>query len=103
MCSNPEEMDNIIVLTNEDGNDVEFWYLASVEYNGAKYCVLNACEGDGEVSIMECIEEEDDDGLEKVPSNMFVLETDPEIIRAVFKIFREENKDLFFFFDEEDE
>ena len=34
------ENDNIIVLTDEDGTDVEFEFCASIEYEGNEYVVL---------------------------------------------------------------
>ena len=33
------ENDNIIVLTDEDGTDVEFEFCASIEYEGNEYVV----------------------------------------------------------------
>ena len=35
-----EEMDNIIVLTDEDGNDVEFEHVCTVEHKGKEYVCL---------------------------------------------------------------
>ena len=44
------ENDNIIVLTDEDGVDVEFEFCASVEYEGNEYVVLLPTDDDdGEV------------------------------------------------------
>ena len=60
------ENDNIIVLTDEDGVDVEFEFCASVEYEGNEYVVLLPTEDDdGEVVILQVMEDEDageDDG-----------------------------------------
>ena len=35
-----EELDNIIVLNDEDGNEVEFEFLDLIEYEGEEYVVL---------------------------------------------------------------
>ena len=35
-----DELDNILVLTDENGNDAEFEYLDSIEYEGKEYIVL---------------------------------------------------------------
>ena len=44
------ENDNIIVLTDEDGTDVEFEFCASIEYEGNEYVVLLPTDDDdGEV------------------------------------------------------
>ena len=40
------ENDNIIVLTDEDGVDVEFEFCASVEYEGNEYVVLLPTDDD---------------------------------------------------------
>ena len=37
---NDEELDNVIVLTDEDGNDVEFEWLDTVEMNDNTYVVV---------------------------------------------------------------
>lgn len=48
-----EELDNIIVLNDEDGNEVEFEFLDVVECDGNEYIVLMlvADADDGEVVI----------------------------------------------------
>ena len=35
-----EELDNIIILNDEDGNEVEFEFLDLIEYEGEEYVVL---------------------------------------------------------------
>ena len=35
-----EELDNILVLNDEDGNEVEFEFLDLIEYEGEEYVVL---------------------------------------------------------------
>ena len=52
-----EELDNIIVLNDEDGNEVEFEFLDLIEYEGEEYVVLLPNEEDdedaGEVLILK--------------------------------------------------
>ena len=47
-----EEMDNFVVLTDEEGNEVEFEFLDSVEYGDATYVILLPTDDNG-VLIME--------------------------------------------------
>ena len=35
-----EELDNILVLNDEEGNEVEFEFLDIIEYEGEEYVVL---------------------------------------------------------------
>ena len=90
-----EEMETGIILTDEDGNEVEFDLLDSVEYEGKTYLVmLPADDGDdGNVIIMllEEGETEEDDTLLTV--------TDEKVLDAVYAIFKEANKDFFDFED----
>ena len=64
------ENDNIIVLTDEDGTDVEFEFCASIEYEGNEYVVLLPTDDDdGEVVILQVMEDaESDDEDERVSS-----------------------------------
>lgn len=56
------ENDNIIVLTDEDGIDVEFEFCASIEYEGNEYVVLLPTDDDdGEVVILQVMEDEESD------------------------------------------
>ena len=56
------ENENIIVLTDEDGMDVEFEFCASVIYEGNEYVVLLPTEDDdGEVVILQVMEGENAD------------------------------------------
>lgn len=85
------ENDNIIVLNDEDGNEVEFEFADSVEYNGNDYVVLFPCdEDDDEVVILKVEGETDDDAS-------YVSVDDEEELTAVFEIFKENNKDNYNF------
>lgn len=61
------ENDNIIVLTDEDGIDVEFEFCASIEYEGNEYVVLLPTDDDdGEVVILQVMEDEESDDEDEV-------------------------------------
>ena len=64
------ENDNIIVLTDEDGTDVEFEFCASIEYEGNEYVVL-------------------------LPTDVGV--DDEDVLQKVFDIFKEQAGDEFDF------
>ena len=82
-------MDNIVVLNDEHGNEVEFEYLDLIEHNNEAYVVLLPVEDDtDEVVILRC-EESDDDSDEE---NYRSVE-DQELLNEIFEIFKEKNKD----------
>ncbi len=86
--------DNIIVLTDEDDNEVEFEFCASIEYNDKEYVVLLPTdEDDGEVVILEVIEEEGEDSDEAT----YVGVEDDAVLEEVFKLFKEQAADLYDF------
>ena len=92
-----EELDNIIVLNDEDGNEIEFEFLDLIEYEGEEYVVLlpNDEEDDaGEVVILK-LEDTDSEDEES-----YVSVDDDEVLQNVFDIFKEKFKDEFNFIDE---
>lgn len=90
-----EELDDLVYLTDEDGNEVAFEYLDTIDYQGNLYAVLIAAdEEEDEVQILHLEgdpEEEDEVGS-------FLVE-DEAVAQAVFDIFRERNKDIYNFAD----
>ena len=84
----PEEEVSILTLTDENGNEVNFEYLDSIEYQGVEYLVL-APEGDeeGETVILEVqpVDEENEN---------YVGVEDEDVLNAVFGIFKEKYKDI---------
>lgn len=92
-----EELDNIIILNDEDGNEVQFEFLDLIELDGEEYVVLLPVEESdepGEVVILQ-IEDSDDDSEEE----SYVSVEDEEILNKVFEIFKEKFKDDFDFVD----
>ena len=101
MDENMEELDNIIVLNNENGEEVKFEFLDLVDLDDEQYVVLlPMTEGDeedeGEVVILK-VEDTDEDSDEE----SYVSVEDEEILMKVFNIFKEKFKDEFNFVDED--
>ena len=84
------ENDNIIVLTDEDGIDVEFEFCASIEY----VVLLPTDDDDGEVVILQVMEDEESDDEDEVT---YVGVDDEEVLQKVFDIFKEQAGDEFDF------
>ena len=64
-----EELDNIVILNDEEGNEVKFEFLDLVELNDEEYVILlpvndEGEEDEGEVVILK-IEDTDDDSEEE--------------------------------------
>lgn len=93
-----EEIDNIVVLNDEDGNEVEFEFLDLIQYENEDYVVLLPTEDEGEeageVVILKLEDTEDDD------EESYVSVEDEEILNKVFEMFKEKFKDEFNFIDE---
>ena len=89
----PEEEVSILTLTDENGQDVEFEYLDSVEYEGKEYLVLLPVDDDSaEVVILEVepVDEENEN---------YLAVTDEAVLEAVFCIFKERFQDILEFED----
>ena len=96
-----EELDNIIILNDENGNEVKFEFLDLVELDDEEYVVLlpvsdEGEEDEGEVVILK-LEDTDEDSEEE----SYVGVEDEEILNKVFAIFKEKYKDEFNFVDED--
>ena len=96
-----EELDNIVVLNDEHGNEVKFEFLDLVELDEEEYVVLlpvseDGEEDEGEVVILK-LEDTDEDAEEE----SYVGVEDEEILNKVFAIFKEKYKDEFNFVDED--
>ena len=88
-----DELDNIVVLTDEEGNDVEFEFLDVVQVDDKEYVILLPVEEieNGEVVIFR-IEGEGED------ESYIGLEDENEAEKA-FQAFKEKAKDDFNFAD----
>ena len=95
-----EELDNIVILNDEDGNEVKFEFLDLVDYENEQYVVLLPMaeddeEDDGEVVILK-LEDTDDDSDEE----SYVSVDDEEVLNKVFEIFKEKFKDDYNFIED---
>ncbi len=96
--NNGEELDNIIILNDEDGNEVKFEFLDLIEYEGEEYIILlptEEGEDNDEVVILKVEDVEDDPDMET-----YVSIDDEDTLNAVFEMFKEKFKDEFNFIDE---
>ena len=88
-----EELDNIVVLTDDTGKDTEFEWLDTVDMNDNQYIILLPTEEEDaeEVIIlkMETNEEEEN----------FIPVEDEDELNQVYDIFKERNKENFDFID----
>lgn len=94
---NGEELDNIIVLNDEDGNEIEFEFLDLIPYEGEEYVVLLPNDEDddaGEVVILKLEDTASED------EESYVSVDDEEVLQNVFEIFKDKFKDEFNFIDE---
>ena len=94
-----EDLDNIVILNDEDGNEVRFEFLDLVELEDEEYVVLlpiaeEGEEEEGEVVILK-VEDTDEDTDEE----SYVSVDDDETLNRVFEIFKEKFKDDFDFVD----
>ncbi len=94
-----EELDNIVILNDEEGNEVKFEFLDLVELDEEEYVVLlpideEGEEDEGEVVILK-VEDTDEDSDEESYTSV----EDEEILNKVFEIFKEKFKDDFDFVD----
>lgn len=93
-----EELDNVVVLNDEDGNEVKFEFLDLVELDDEEYVVLlpiteEGEEDEGEVVILKVEDSEDDE------EESYVSVDDEDVLNRVFDIFKERFKDDFDFVD----
>ena len=88
MDENMEELDNIITLNDENGNEVKFEFLDLIEYNDEEYVVLLPMDSeeddDGEVVILR-LEDTDEDSEEEsftfsilTPKRSLIITNSPE-------------------------
>ena len=86
-----EEEVSVLELTDEDGNEVEFELVDSVDYEGDEYLILLPMdEEDPEVVILKVVT--DGKGNES-----YVTVDTEETLMAVYEIFKERFKDVFTF------
>ena len=88
-----QEETEILTLTDENGNDVDFEYLDCLEYQDKEYLVLMpADEAETQIVILE-IEPVDDEN-----ENYLAVE-DEAVLDAVYGMFKDKYKDVLTFED----
>ena len=97
-----EELDNIVILNDEDGNEVKFEFLDLIDFENEQYVVLlpvleEGEEDDGEVVILKLEDSEDDSEQES-----YVSVENEETLMKVFDIFKDKFKDEFDFVDSDE-
>ena len=95
-----EELDNIVILNDEDGNEVKFEFLDLIELDDEEYVVLlpvteEGEEDEGEVVILKVEDNDDEDSEEE----SYVSVEDEDTLNKVFEIFKDKFKDDFDFVD----
>lgn len=94
-----EELDNIIVLNDEDGNEVNFEFLDLVELDGEEYVVLLPTdESEDEAGEVVILQVEDTDSEDE---ESYISVENEETLNKVFEMFKEKFKDEFDFIDED--
>ena len=94
-----EELDNVVILNDEDGNEVKFEFLDLIDLEDEEYVVLlpmteDGEEEEGQVVILK-VEDTDEDSEEE----SYVSVEDEATLNKVFEIFKERFKDDFDFVD----
>jgi len=94
MTKERKERDELLILRDEDGNEVEFEYLDTVKYQKEEYVVLLPLEDDeedGEVVILKLQEEGEE-------TSFLPVENEADL-QQIFLLFKEQVKELFDFVD----
>jgi len=95
-----EDISNIIILNDENGDEVRFEFLDLIEYESDEYVVLLPIteddeDGDGEVVILKV------EGTEDEEEESYISVDDENVLNEVFTIFKDKFKDEFNFTDEQ--
>ena len=93
-----EELDNIIVLNDEEGKEVQFEFLDLIEYEGEEYVILLPIEDEEDSGEVVILKVEDTESEEE---ESYVSVDDEETLNKVFEIFKDKFKDEFNFVDED--
>ena len=88
-----EEQVNILTLTDENGEEMEFEYLDCIEYQGVEYLVLMPVEDESNEIVILQIQPVDEEN-----ENYLAVE-DEAVLDAVYGIFKERYKDVLNFAD----
>ncbi len=87
------ENDNIIILNDDEGNEVEFEFLDLIPYRGKEYVVLLPVSDDADEVVILQLEEANDE------TESYISVDNELTLQAIFEIFKEKAKDEFNFVD----
>lgn len=87
------ENDNIIILNDDDGNEVEFEFLDLIPFRGKEYVVLLPISDEADEVVILQLEGADDE------TESYISVDNELTLQAVFEIFKERAKDTFNFVD----
>ena len=90
---NEEEEVNVITLTDENGKEVDFEYMDTIEYKGDEYVVLLPMDENASEVVILLVQPLDEEEEALVSIN------DLETLNAVYDIFKDKFKDVFTFQD----
>ncbi len=94
-----EDLDNIVILNDEEGNEVRFEFLDLVELEDEEYVVLLPIAEEGEEEEGEVVILKVEDTDEESDEESYVSVDDEDTLNKVFEIFKEKFKDDFDFVD----
>ncbi len=92
-----ESLDNQILLTDENGEEVAFEFLDLVPYQGQEYAVLLPAADADDESVCEVVILLVEGNPENPDLTSFVSVQDVELLNAVYDVFKERNRDVFQF------
>ena len=88
-----QEEDSIVTFVDENGEEITFEFLDSIDYEGKEYlCLLPTEEGNNEVVILEV------EPIDEENENYLAID-DEAVLEAVYAIFKEHYKDVLTFED----
>ena len=92
---NEEEFDDVVIMTDDEGNEFLYDIAARIEKNDNEYVVLLPTEDDdGEVVILQVM---DDEAAEEDDEVTYMSVDDDDVLQAVFNLFKEQAGDEFDF------
>ena len=77
------ESENIIVLNDDEGNEIEFEFLDIIPYRGKEYVVLLPTSDEADEVVILQLEEADDE------TESYISVDNELTLQAVFEIFKE--------------
>ena len=88
-----EEEVSILTLTDDKGQETQFEYLDSIEYDGVEYLVLLPAEDESTQIVILEVEPVDEE------NENYLAVTDEGTLEAVYSIFKDRYKDVLTFAD----